>query len=66
MKKHLFPILALFGLAVPSLAHAEWTSLISSTFFDGIQTDLVTAAGGILGLALVILGLVMLVRAIGR
>jgi len=43
-----------------------WTPLISSTFFDGVQTDMVTAVGGILGLALIIFGLVMLMRTIGR
>jgi len=43
-----------------------WTPLISSTFFDGVKADMLTAVGGILGLALVIFGLVMLMRTIGR
>ena len=44
----------------------EWTPLISSTFFDGVKADMMTAVGGILGLALVIFGLFMLMRTIGR
>lgn len=42
-----------------------WTPMISSTFFDGVQTDMLAAAGGILGLALIIFGLAMLMRVIG-
>jgi hypothetical protein len=44
----------------------EWTPMISSTFFNGVKADMVTAVGGILGLALIIFGLVMLMRTIGR
>ena len=43
-----------------------WTSMISSTFFDGVQADMLTASAGILGLSLIIFGLVMLMRVIGR
>ncbi|MDD2468485.1 MAG: hypothetical protein PHI97_31275 [Desulfobulbus sp.] len=43
-----------------------WTSLISSTFFDGVQADMLTAVSGILGLSLIIFGLVMLMRTTGR
>lgn len=43
-----------------------WTPLLSSTFFDGVKADMMTAVGGILGLALIIFGLVMLMRVIGR
>ena len=43
-----------------------WTPMISSTFFDGVQSDMLVAAGGILGLALIIFGLSMLMRTIGR
>ena len=43
-----------------------WTPMISSTFFDGVQSDMLVAAGGILGLALVIFGLAMLMGSIGR
>lgn len=44
----------------------EWTPLISSTFFDGVRADMIVAVGGILGLALIIFGLVMLMRTVGR
>ena len=44
----------------------EWTPLITSTFFDGVRTDMLTAVSGILGLALIIFGLVMLMRTVGR
>ncbi len=44
----------------------EWTPMLSSTFFNGVRTDMLTAAGGILGLALIIFGLAMLMRVIGR
>lgn len=44
----------------------EWTPMLSSTFFDGVRTDMLTAVAGILGLALIIFGLVMLMRVIGR
>ena len=43
-----------------------WTSMISSTFVDGVQADMLAAAAGILGLALIIFGLAMLMRVIGR
>lgn len=35
-------------------------------FFDGVRADMLTAVGGILGLALIIFGLVMLMRTVGR
>ncbi len=44
----------------------EWTPMLSSTFFNGVRTDMLTAAAGILGLALIIFGLAMLMRVIGR
>jgi len=44
----------------------QWTPLISSAFFDGVRTDMVTAVAGILGLGLIIFGLVMLMRTISR
>ena len=43
-----------------------WTSLVSSDLFTGIKADLVTVAGGVIGLTVIILGLVVIVRAIGR
>ena len=43
-----------------------WTPLISSTFSDGVRADMILAAGGILGLALIIFGIAMLMRVTGR
>lgn len=34
-----------------------WTPLITTTAFDGIHTDVLTAAGGILTIGLAILGI---------
>ena len=64
MKKRLLIILA--PLVVPSLAFAEWTPMIDSTFFEGIKADLLTMVGGIVTLFFIIFGLVMLMRAGGR
>ena len=66
MKKGLSTFLALIGITVPSLALAEWTPLITTTFFDGIKADMIVAVGGILGLALLVFGLAMLMRVTGR
>ena len=44
----------------------EWTPLINSTFFDGVRADMVLAAAGILGLTLIIFGVAMLMRTVGR
>ncbi len=41
-----------------------WTPMIPSTFFDGVRTDMLVAAGGILGLGLIIFGIAMLMRVI--
>ena len=43
-----------------------WTPLINSSFFDGVRADMVLAAGGILGLGLIIFGIAMLMRTVGR
>ncbi len=43
-----------------------WTSLVSSTFFDGVKADMTTAGTGILSLSLIILGIAMLVRTLSR
>ena len=44
----------------------DWTPMLNATFFDGVRTDMLVAVGGILGLALIFFGLVMLMRVIGR
>ena len=67
MKKRILTTVALMGAALPTMAQAEdWTPLISSTFFDGVRADMVLAAAGILGLSLIIFGVVMLMRTVGR
>ena len=61
-------LLVLFGvLLVPGIALAEtWTPLIAADAFSGIRTDVITAVGAILGLALIVFGLGILIRATGR
>jgi len=44
----------------------EWTPLIASTDFDGIQVDLMTAVTGLLSLALIIVGVGVLYRVFAR
>jgi hypothetical protein len=50
-----FAVIAFF--ARPVLASAEWTPLVTSTMFDGIQTDLGTIASGMVTLLLIVLGI---------
>ncbi len=45
-------------------AYAEYTSLISASDFTGIETDVGTAATGIVSIALIILGVGILISAI--
>ena len=64
--KRIYTPLLVFVAGVPALAHAEWTPIITSTMFDGIRGDMLTAVGGILGLALIVFGLAMIMRTTGR
>lgn len=67
MKKRILKSVALMGVALPTMAHAEdWTSLISSTMFDGIKADMLVMVGGIVTLFFIVFGLAMLMRAGGR
>ena len=43
-----------------------WTPLISSSDFDGINTDVTTLVQGIIFIALIILGAGLIIRAMGR
>jgi hypothetical protein len=45
---------------------AEWTPLISSASFTGIQTDTLTAVAGIMSVSLIIVGLGILLRMFTR
>jgi len=61
-------ILTLLSLSFfcPSLSFAAWTPLIVSGDFDGIKTDVLTVSGGILAVLLVIVGVGLLIRVLGR
>jgi len=43
-----------------------WAPLINTTDFDGIKADVFTASGGILAVLLVIVGIGLLVKVLGR
>ena len=67
MKKRILKSVALMGVALPAMAHADdWTPLISSTMFDGIKADMILMVGGIVTLFFIVFGLAMLMRAGGR
>lgn len=54
----------LFGFTARALATTTdtYTPLITSTMFDGIRTDVNTAAAGIIGILIIIVGLGILVK----
>jgi hypothetical protein len=59
--------LALFAfLLVPQHVYAEWTPLIQATDFDGIKTDVLSTAAGVVTILLIIVGLGILIRALNR
>ena len=60
MKKLIALVLPI--IMTPMTALAEWTPLIHAIDFDGIKVDLTTAAGGLITLCLVVLGVGLLVR----
>lgn len=66
LKRWRVSLLAAVSFLVPSMVFASWTPLISSSSFTGIQTDVQTAASGILAIALVILGVGLLIRVLSR
>lgn len=43
-----------------------WTPLITAANFTGIETDLMTAASGLIGLTLIIVGVGVLYRIFSR
>jgi hypothetical protein len=47
-------------------ATTTWTPLVTSADFTGIQADVLTAGGGILAVLLVIVGIGLLVKILGR
>ena len=52
----------LTGTVSASSAWAVWTPLITASDFTGIQTDLLTAVAGVIGLFFIILGVGILYR----
>ena len=62
MKKLFFGSSIVASSFVVSDAYAEWTPLITSTAFSGIQTDTLTAAAGIVSLVLIVLGIGILIK----
>lgn len=44
----------------------DWTPLVSTTMFDGIKADMLTATGGIMVLVLIIVGGGILIRVLMR
>jgi len=43
-------------------AFAEWTPLITTTDFEGVKADVLTAGTGVLAIAVIILGLMFIIR----
>lgn len=64
MKRFLI-LFAPFIIPGPALA-IEWTSLISTDFFDGIHADILLVVAGLIGIALVICGAGLLIGAMRR
>lgn len=56
-----FVTVALLGGTCRAFA-STYTPLISSTMFDGVRTDVNTAATGIITILIIILGLALLVK----
>ena len=54
--------LILLGITGHALATTEYTSLISSDMFDGVRTDVNTAAAGIITILIIVVGLGLLVK----
>lgn len=54
------------GLFAPAIARADWTPLIASSAFDGIKADVLTVVAGITTIAIIIMGLGLIIRAMGR
>ena len=57
---------AVGSLLVSSLAYADWTPLISSDDFTGMQDDMLTMVAGIVSIVLIVVGLGFLIRSMTR
>lgn len=63
----LFPFLFILCTLIRApAAYAEWTPLVTSDMFTGVQTDILTAATGILSVVLIVLGIGILIRVLSR
>ncbi|QEM68242.1 hypothetical protein FO488_08745 [Geobacter sp. FeAm09] len=58
-------ILTLLAI-VPMPAVAAWTPMIQVSDFDGIKTDVTAVATGIIMILLIIIGIGLLVKVLGR
>jgi len=47
-------------------AHAEYTPLITTGFFDGVSADVLAGAGGWLGVAVAVAGAMLILRVLTR
>lgn len=54
--------LILLGITGHALATTAYTPLISSDMFDGVRTDVNTAAAGIITILIIVVGLGLLVK----
>lgn len=59
-------ILTLGFFIFPQPVLAAWTPLISTSDFDGIKTDVLATSGGIVAVLLIIVGIGLLVKVLGR
>jgi len=62
-----FILIALTMLTLfPKSVLAAWTPLISVADFDGIKVDVLSTSAGIVAVLLIIVGIGLLVRVLGR
>lgn len=57
-----FVSLILFGISGHALASTSYTPLITSSMFDGVRTDVGTAAAGIITILIIVVGVGLLVK----
>ena len=65
LRMHIIIAIVIAYLSNTSRAYA-YTSLISSTDFAGVSTDVTTAVGGVITIALILLGAGLLLKVIMR
>lgn len=65
-KKYILLALVITTLTIASISFAAWTPLITAADFSPIQTDVGTAAAGVVSVLLVVIGLGFLIRTFTR